>query len=125
MNSLGNEDTFSKSYALAGPEVYTLRTLVEKVMHIMGKEKPIIGLSDKLSYLQAWFMEWLPIKLMTRDNVRSMEVDSVMGKPMLDEVSIALTPLDAVMQEYILNQTPRAAYDRFRTAAGRAINARR
>ncbi|MFT7227960.1 MAG: hypothetical protein ACI8PW_000540 [Methylophilaceae bacterium] len=125
MNSLDNDDTFSKSYALAGPEVYTLRTLVVKVMQVMGKEKPIIGLSDKLSYLQAWFMEWFPIKLMTRDNVRSMEADSVMDKPIQDEVYIVLTPLDAVMQEYIMNQTPRAAYDRFRKAAGRAINARR
>ena len=54
-----------------------------------------------------------------------MEVDSVMNAGMADEIQIALTPLDAVLPEYIINQTPRAAYDRFRTAAGRVINARR
>lgn len=125
IDSLTNDDTFAKSYELAGPEVFTLKALVEKIMQVMGKEKPIIGLNDTLSYMQAWFMEWSPIKLITRDNVRSMEVDSVMNAGMADEIQIALTPLDAVLPEYMINQTPRAAYDRFRTAAGRVINARR
>jgi uncharacterized protein YbjT (DUF2867 family) len=125
INSLQNDDTFAKSYELAGPAVYSLRELVQKVMQVLSKQRPIIGLSDKLSYLQAWLMEWLPVKLITRDNVRSMEVDSVAVDPIASEIELPLTPLEAVMPEYIINRTPRAAYDQFRTAAGRVINAKR
>jgi NADH dehydrogenase len=33
--------------------------------------------------------------------------------------------LEAVVPDYIVNATPRGAYDGFRSAAGRAINAKR
>ncbi len=125
VNSLQNDDTYHKTYELGGPSVYSLQELVEKVMHLLSKKKPIIGLSDRLSYLQAWFLEWLPVKLMTRDNVRSMEVDSVTSSSMPSEIAYSLTPLEAIVPSYILNKTPRAKYHQYRTAAGRAINARR
>lgn len=125
VNSLENTDTYAKSYALAGPKVYSLRELIEKTMQMMGKQRWIIGLSDRLSYLQAWFLEWLPVKLMTRDNVRSMEVANISKAPMAEEIKQSLASLEAIMPTYIVNQTPRAAYDQFRTAAGRIINARR
>ncbi|HSR02428.1 MAG TPA: complex I NDUFA9 subunit family protein [Methylophilaceae bacterium] len=125
VNSLQNDGTYHKTYELGGPSVYSLQALVEKVMHLLNKKKPIIGLSDRLSYLQAWFLEWLPVKLMTRDNVRSMEVDSVTSSSMPSEIAYSLTPLEAIMPSYILNKTPRAKYHQYRTAAGRTINARR
>lgn len=125
VNSLQNGETFAKSYNLVGPKVYRLREIVQKIMDVMGKTRWVVGLSDKLSYLQAWCLEWLPVKLLTRDNIRSMEVASISEEPMAKEIAIALMPLEVVMPEYIVNKTPRAAYDQFRTAAGRIINARR
>jgi len=125
VNSLQNDDTFGQHYDLAGPDRYTLQDLVEKVMQALNKRRPIIGLGDRLSYLQAWMMEWLPIKLMSRDNVRSMAVNSTAEGPMAKEILQTLMPLDAVMPSYIQNKTPRAAYDQYRAAAGRVINARR
>jgi NADH dehydrogenase len=125
VNSLENDDTSHKTYELAGPSVYTMRELVTKVMDLLNKKKPIIGLSNRLSYLQAWLLEWLPIKLMTRDNVRSMEVDSVASGPMAVEIACSLTPLEAIVPSYIINKTPRSKYHQFRTAAGRVINGRR
>lgn len=125
VNSLQNNHTYAKSYDLAGPAVYSMRTLVQKVMQVLNKTRPIIGLSDKLSMMQAWVMEWLPVKLITRDNVRSMEVDSIASEPLANEIAISLMPIEAVIPEYIMNKTPRGAYDKFRAAAGRVINARR
>jgi uncharacterized protein YbjT (DUF2867 family) len=125
VNSLQNDDTYSNSYELAGPTVYSMRELVQKVMKLLSKARPIVGLSDRLSMLQAWVMEWLPVKLITRDNVRSMEVDSVASEPIASEIALTLMPIEAVMPEYIINKTPRGAYDQFRAAAGRVINARR
>ncbi|MGB7816195.1 MAG: complex I NDUFA9 subunit family protein [Methylotenera sp.] len=125
VNALENTATYGKSYELGGPSIYTLRELLQKVMAILGKQRPIIGLNNAFSYAQALMMELLPVKLMSRDNVRSMQVDSVCNAPISAELGITPTSLDVVVPEYLLNTSPRAAYDGFRSAAGRAIRARR
>lgn len=125
VNALENTATYGKIYELGGTQVYTLRELVQKVMTILDKQRPIIGLNDKLSLAQAYLMELLPIKLMSRDNVRSMQIDSVVSMPIAPELDIRLTALDVVVPDYLLNTSSRKAYDGFRSAAGRAINARR
>jgi NADH dehydrogenase len=50
---------------------------VQTVCRITGRRRLVIGLGDRLSYLQARLMELLPVKLMTRDNYYSMQVPSV------------------------------------------------
>lgn len=125
VNSMKDKNTFAKSYDLVGPKVYRLREIVQIIADVLMRKRLIIGLNDMFSYLQGWVMEFLPVKLMTRDNVRSMEVDSISHKPIAAEISAPLMPLEAVISEYIMNKTPRAHYDRFRRAAGRIINARR
>lgn len=125
VNSLENTSTYDKTYELGGPNIYTLRELVQKVMDVLGKQHPIIGLNKPFSYAQGLMLELLPGKLMTRDNVRSMEVDSVTEAPLAAELGVTPTPLEAVIAEYLVNDTPRGAYNAFRSAAGRAINARR
>jgi uncharacterized protein YbjT (DUF2867 family) len=125
LNALENTATYGKNYELGGPDVYTLLELVQKVMNILDKQRPIIGLNDTLSMAQAFVMELMPIKLLSRDNVRSMLVDSLCSAPIASELSVTPTSLDVVVPEYLLNSSPRAAYDSFRSAAGRAISARR
>lgn len=119
VNSLQNSATYGQSYELAGPTDYTFRELVQKVMHTLGLQRPIVGLNDTLSYAQAFMMELLPIKLMSRDNVRSMEVDSVSQQPIPAILGVQPTALEAVIAEYLVDQTSRGAYDRFRSIAAR------
>ena len=117
--SLENTDTYHQTYELAGPRVYTFKSLIEFVMVVLGKTRPIIGLNDTLSYAQAFAMELLPVKLMTRDNVKSMEVDSVTNAPFPAIFGFAPTAMEVVVPEYLGDDTPRANYDRFRSNAGR------
>ena len=77
VRSLDDRDAYGKTYDLCGPHVYTLRELVALVGELTGHRRPIIGLGDTLSYLQALVLEFLPGKLMTRDNYHSMKVDNV------------------------------------------------
>jgi len=117
--SLENTASYGQTYELAGPKVYTFRELIQKVMSTLGKKRLIIGLNDTLSYAQAFTMELLPVKLMSRDNVRSMEVDSVSASPFPALFGVVPTSLEAVIPEYLVDQTPRGAYDRFRRSAAR------
>jgi uncharacterized protein YbjT (DUF2867 family) len=117
--SVENPDTFGEIYNLCGPRVYTLRELVRYVVDTLKLRRCIVGLNDRLSYLQAWAMELLPVKLMTRDNYYSMKVDSVCDCPFPEIFHLQPTALEAVVPEYLADDTPRNAYLKFRTQAGR------
>ena len=125
VNALENTATYGQTYELGGPTIYTLRKLVQKVMTVLGKQRPIIGLNDTLSMAQGFMLELMPIKLMTRDNIRSMQVDNICSATIAPELDVVATSLDVIVPEYLLDSSPRASYDSFRSAAGRAINARR
>ena len=75
--ALDAREAHGRRYTLCGPRQYTLRELVQTVCRITGRRRLVIGLGDRLSYLQARLMELLPVKLMTRDNYYSMRVPSV------------------------------------------------
>lgn len=119
VKSLENIDTVGERYDLCGPKVYTLRELVQMVADMLGVKRCIIGLNDQLSYWQAYAMELLPVKLMTRDNLYSMQVDSVCecGFPAI--FGIEPTAIEAVVPDYLAGRAPRDSYDRYRGHAGR------
>jgi NADH dehydrogenase len=105
-------ESFGQSYDLTGPKVYTLRELVARVGEMTGHRRPIVGLNDSLSYLQARVLELLPGKLITRDNYLSMKVDSVSPAPL--PFGIPRTPLDAAAPTWLAQHTPRNRYNAFR-----------
>ena len=123
--SVNNVSTYGQTYELAGPQVYTFRGLIELIMQTIQIKRPIVGLNDALSLAQGFMMEFLPVKLMSRDNVRSMTIDSVSDAAFPSVFGIKPTSLESVIPDYLNNQNPRGHYDDFRSAAGRAINARR
>jgi NADH dehydrogenase len=117
VTSLDHLESHGLSYELCGPRVYTLRELVQLTGQWIGTPRLIIGLGDRLSYLQAFMLELLPVKLLTRDNYRSMTVDSVCQC----EFPLGRTPqpLEAVAPLYLADRGPQRRYQRFRNRAGR------
>jgi NADH dehydrogenase len=117
MRSLEDLASAGKSYDLCGPKAYTLRELVEYVGSVTGHSRWVVGLNDTLSYLQAWALEFSPVKLLTRDNYRSMKVDSVCACAF--PFGMNPTALEAVAPTWLATDTPRAQYQRFRVRARR------
>jgi NADH dehydrogenase len=107
----------AKTYELCGPRVYTLKELVEAVCAIGGRRRLVAGLPDGLSYLQAWMLEHLPGKLMTRDNYRSMQVANTCSAPF--PFGLQPQPLEAVAPAYLGHLDPRERYPQLRWRARR------
>ncbi|MCW5575351.1 MAG: complex I NDUFA9 subunit family protein [Burkholderiales bacterium] len=116
-HALSDITSIGRDYDLCGPRRYTLRELVAWVGRTIGRPRSVIGLNRPLSYCQAFAMELLPVKLMTRDNLRSMEVDSVSDSAF--PFGIRPQSLEALAPAWLATDTPRARYDRLRSRAGR------
>ena len=119
VDSLGNPATFGQAYDLVGPKVYTLRELVDYTATLVGSSARIIALPEGLAYLQAGLMWLSPKPLMSPDNLRSMQVDSVCGSNCKLPANWKPTALEAIAPTYIAHNTPKGKLDRFRYRAGR------
>jgi uncharacterized protein YbjT (DUF2867 family) len=119
VESLDNTHTFGQRYDLCGPKVYRLKELVAFVAAVTGKRRPIVGLGKALSYLQATLMEFAPGKLMTRDNYRSMQIDSVCDCPFPTVFGFEPSGMEAIAADYLTNGSLRRRYQLLRFRAGR------
>lgn len=117
LRALDEPDSHGKAYELCGPSEYTLRHLVEFVCRVTGRNRLIVPLPDGLSYAQAFVMEKLPGKLVTRDNYRSMQVPSVCSGAF--PFHIQPQALEAVAPTYLAPTGPRERYPQLRWRARR------
>ena len=123
VNALDDPRCSGKTYELAGPKVYTLKQLVEYAGQVSGHPRPVFGLPDRLAYLQAWLMEFAPVELLSRDNLDSTKVDSVISDAamqiMKTELGITPAAMEAVVPGYLSGRSPKERYMLLRDHAGR------
>jgi NADH dehydrogenase len=116
-HALADRASVGNTYDLCGPRVYSLRQLVQYAGRASGHPRPVIGLNAKYSMLQAWAMEWLPGKLMSRDNVLSMSVASVSAAAF--PFGIRPAALEAIAPVYLRESHARSRFTTLRLRAGR------
>jgi NADH dehydrogenase len=119
VSSLGDTRTFNGIYELCGPRVYTLRALVEMAAHLAGHRPLVIGLPSWAGEAQAFVLEHLPGRMLTRDNLKSLSVDNVCAGPFPAVFGFSPTPLEAIAPTYLAGRTLRSRYNLFRQSAGR------
>jgi len=92
LHALQQRDTIGQIYELAGPQIFTLKELVQHAGRWAGHPRPVFALPEAMAYLQALVMEMLPgAPLMSRDNLASMQVDNIAAGelPGLSELGVA------------------------------------
>ncbi len=119
VDSLADVNTYGQAYDLAGPKVYTLRELVDYTKELTGSNATIVPLSEGWAYLQAGLMWLAPNPMLSPDNLRSMEKDSVCEGTWNAPVNWRPTALEAIAPTYIALNTPKGKLDSFRYRAGR------
>lgn len=115
--ALEEPEARGKRYDLCGPRVYTTKQLVEFVCAVTRRTRLVIGLPPRMSYFQAWMLEHLPGKLMSRDNYRSMQVPNTCSA----QFPFQLQPqaLEALAPGYLMPAGPRERYPQLRWRARR------
>ena len=87
---------------------------------LIDKHRLVVGLPDALGFVQARFGEMLPGKPISRDNFRSLLLDSVGEKDGLGALGIVATPMELIVPAMLGVDRREAALARFREVHRRA-----
>lgn len=102
VRTLADPRSFGRTYRLCGPHAYTFADLVRFAAEVQGRHKRIWSLPDTLGFVQAWMLEHLPGRAMTRDQFRTLLQDNVCaGEAFPAELGIEPQSLEAVVPEYL------------------------
>ena len=103
-----NASTAGHTYEICGPDIWTLKELVQKSGQWAGvrggKGRWVFGIPHALASVQAFLMELAPGQpVMSRDNLRSMQVDNIAsGKALgLKDLNIQASSVDSIAPGYL------------------------
>ncbi len=119
VHALDNRATFGQRYELCGPKSYTLLQLVEYTADLIGANRWIVGLGPTLSALFARLMEFVPGKPLSRDNLASLQQDSVCKGPIAEVLGVKPISVEEVVPTYLQPRKSRVKYYRYRQNARR------
>ena len=80
LRSLERPETAGKTYTAVGPEVFTLRELVEFTATTAGLKTRIVNLPDGVARAQAAVMDFVPGKPFSSDNYKSLQTPNISEK---------------------------------------------
>ncbi|TWI05911.1 NADH dehydrogenase [Luteimonas cucumeris] len=95
--ALRNPASIGQCYDLVGPERYTLADIVRMTAQAKGWTRGVIALPDALGQVQAEVGEHLPGKPISRDNWRSLQLDSTSDDNGLPKLGITPTPVPPLL----------------------------
>ena len=110
-----DEDLHERPVELVPAGVGGLRELVQYAGEVTGRRRPIAPLPHMLTELQAAVLKHLPGRLMTRDNIASMQVDNVCDCPFPAAFGGRPVPLETIVPTYLGPAASRDRYAEYRT----------
>ena len=75
--TLYDKNSYNKKLNLGGPDVLSFIEILHLIKSSQDKKNILVPLNKSLSYLFVRILELLPFKIITRDNLRSMEIDNI------------------------------------------------
>ena len=111
ITALENKSAEGKTFEVAGPHVYSFKALMELVMETTGRKKILMPVAFAVAKVAAFFLEWLPHPLLTRDQVTLLKSDNVASGtlPGLEALGISPSSLGALAPTYLGRFRPPSA----------------
>lgn len=104
---LADPSTQGKLYELGGPRIYTYKTLMNLVLEHVGKRRALVPVPFFVWDTLAALLSVLANPPLTRDQVKLMKSDNVVGETALtlEDLGIDPTPVEEVLPTYIYCST--------------------
>lgn len=117
----------SGTYELGGPEVLTIRALVEKILVEIRRKRLLVNMPNFAARFMAWSLDLLQTVtlglfsngLINRDQVKSLQVDNVVqdGARGFEELGITPVPMEAELPDYMWRFRPSGQYEALKESA--------
>lgn len=107
-------------YELGGPEVLTLKEVMQRVLTYTMRRRLLVPEPFWLAKLQAFFLQLLPNPMLTIDQVRLLETDNVVSESAkrsgrtLEGLGIEPVAIAAVVPDYLEQYRPRGQFSQYR-----------
>ncbi len=92
-----------KDYEFGGPEVLTFKQLLQLILKETHRKRLLIPIPFFIARIQGAILQFLPMKLLTLDQVRMLETDCTVRSslPGLKELGIMPTAIEAIVPSYL------------------------
>lgn len=108
---LARPETRGQTYELGGPRICSFRELMEMMLAEIRRRRLLVPVPFAVAAFEAWFVEKTPWPLLTRDQVKLLKRDNVVGDSALGLAALDIepTPLEAVLPAYLARFRPPGA----------------
>lgn len=107
-------------YELGGPEVLTLKEVMQRVLEYTMRRRPLVTMPFWLAKLKGSFLQLLPNPMLTVDQVRLLQTDNVVSESAkrdartLEALGIEPVPIASVVPDYLEQFRPRGQFSHYR-----------
>jgi uncharacterized protein YbjT (DUF2867 family) len=104
-----------KIYELGGPGVYSFKEMLQLILRVTDRKRLLIPIPYWLAYFKAFFLQFLPGKLLTPDQVMFLKGENVVAPDALTFKDLGIVPdsLEAVLPAYLWRFRPKGQYQDF------------
>lgn len=99
-----------QTYELGGPKVYSFKAMLDLVLKVSGRPRLLLPYPFALAKFFAFFLEFLPKPLLTRDQVELLKTDNIVSGdlPGFKELELTPTSAEAILPTYLRRYRPTA-----------------
>jgi len=118
-DQLAGKGSHSKRiYELGGPDIISMRELNHRIAQASNNMPAFVDMPDMLAGMMASVTGWLPGAPLTRDQWLMLQDDNVVaqGAKTLKNLDIVATPLDSVIEQWMLIYRPHGRFESKRGA---------
>jgi uncharacterized protein YbjT (DUF2867 family) len=107
-------------YELGGPEILTMKDVMQRVLDYTMRTRPLVPLPFWLAKLQAFFLQLLPKPPLTVDQVRLLETDNVVSAAAikagrtLEGLGIEPVAVASIVPDYLEQFRPRGQFSEYK-----------